>query len=320
MKGIFVWVSGMALLVGCAGDEQPSPLAVGYSALRISLPVFVAEERGLFDRHGVEVELRRYETAQPLVEEVLDGRVLAGGFAALPIVYTAAARDGSSAHVALAMVEDAEHPVSYLLRRRGETSIAGVADLRGKRIGILPTVAYRRWLETILADAGIDPSEVTITAIAPPQQMAALEGRGVDVLFTNDPMATAAIGAGVAERVGPDAPVVAATGEPLVFGSFVVHPRLVRERPRDVDRLLAALDDAVRIIETDQAGARETMLEYVRAPERPHVPRYPDAHYLTSAELDEARLREAVRAMRDQGVIETDVTPAIAVVGSAERR
>ena len=60
-------------LLGCAPEARP-PLEVGYSALRISLPIFVAERRGLFARHGVRVRLRRYETAQPLVEEVLDGR------------------------------------------------------------------------------------------------------------------------------------------------------------------------------------------------------------------------------------------------------
>lgn len=58
--------------------QSREPLTVGYSALRISLPVFVARQRNMFARHGLEVELRRYETAQPLVEEVLDGRVDAG--------------------------------------------------------------------------------------------------------------------------------------------------------------------------------------------------------------------------------------------------
>lgn len=299
------------LLLGACGDDGAAPgrasITIGYSALRISLPVFVAAERRLFEAQGLDVTLVRYETAQPLVEEVLDGRVLAGGFAALPIVFTAAERDGSEIHLALAMVEDEAHPVSRLLRRRGDDTIGSAADLRGRTVGILPTVAYRRWLEALLRHAGVPIEEVTVVAVAPPQQVQALDGGGVDALFTNDPMATAAVAAGVAEGVGPAAPVPAATGQPLVFGSFLVHPRLVRERPDVVARLLAALDDAVALVHADQDAARRAMTGYVRAPERPFVGRYPDARYLDTRQADDATLAAAVRSMVELGVLSREV-------------
>lgn len=302
-----------ALCLSCSpsvDESESDTLVVGYSALRISLPVFVAQEQGIFREHDLDVELRRYETAQPLVEEVLDGRVLAGGFAALPIVFTAAARDESEVHLALAMIEDRDHPVSYLLRRRGDPAIASVTDLRGRRVGILPTVAYRRWLEAILRDASVDPAEVRIIPLAPPQQTAALENGGVDALFTNDPMATAVLAAGVGERLGPEAPVPAATGAPLVFGSFLMHPRLRRERPDTARRLLAALDEAAALIEADQDAARRAMTPYVRAPERPYVSRYPDARYLTSRHFGDSELGDAIHSMHELGVLEgeRDVT------------
>jgi ABC-type nitrate/sulfonate/bicarbonate transport system substrate-binding protein len=305
------------VVLGSCDSEQPvshapeiDRLTIGYSALRISLPIFVAQERRIFREHGLEVELRRYETAQPLVEEVLDGRVLAGGFAALPIIFTAAARGDSEVRLGLAMIEDAEHPVSYLLRRSGDASLDSVAALRGRRVGILPTIAYQRWLEAIVREAGVDPSEVVIVPVAPPHQTATLEGGGVDALVTNDPVATATIAAGVGERVGPPAPVPSATHEPLVFGSFLVHPRLLAERPDLVRRLLAALDDAAALIESDQEGARRAMTSYVRASERPFVSRYPDARYLQSAHFGDAELAGAVRSMVELGVLDRgrDVT------------
>jgi len=297
----------LPMLSACSDDESEprgaEVLRIGYSALRISLPVFVAKERGLFEEHGLDIELKRYETAQPLVEEVLDERVLAGGFAALPIVFTAASRDAAEVRLALGMVEDAAHPVSSLLRRAGDTSISSVSDLRGKTVGILPTVAYRHWLEAMLVHAGVPLSEVSIVALAPPQQTAALEHGGVDALFTNDPMATATVESGVGVSVGDVAPVTAVSGGSLVFGSFLVSPRLARERPRVVGRLLRALDEATRLIHEDQRAARQAMVRYVRAPERPYVARYPDARYLTSAEFDDGALSGAVQSMVDLGVL-----------------
>lgn len=301
-RGVLVTLA----LVASACSEataEPTELEVGYCALRISLPLFVAEREGLFQKHGLDVRLRRYETAQPLVEELLDGRLGAGGYAALPIVLTAASRDGSRAHFATAMMEDREHPISALLRRPGEGAIRSPADLRGRSVGILPTVAYRRWLEAILRHAGVDPAEVRVSPIAPPLQAGALAGGGVDALFTNDPMATAIVRSGVGEPV-IDAPVPTALGGSLAFGTFLIHPRLLRERPEDARRLIAALDEAIGFIEADQDAARAHMLHYVRAAERPHVSRYPDARYLPSAEATDALFTDEVRRSHELGIVE----------------
>lgn len=301
-----------SLVVGCAGDEaasgaSSSAIEVGYSALRISLPVLVAQDRGLFRRRGLDVTLKRYETAQPLVEEVLDGRIDAGGYAALPIVLTAAARDGSTVRLATALVEDEAHPISYLLRAKGGGAIASIGDLRGRRLGILPTVAYERWAAAVLRHAGVDPASVTIVPIAAPQQAQALASGGVDGLLTNDPMATAAIARGVAEPLGDAAPVPRALAGELVFGSFLLSPALVRDRPAIAAALVAALDDAIAAIDADQAGARRILQPFVRETERPFVDRYPDARYRPSRALDDAALAREVAAMQRVGILDRSI-------------
>ncbi len=302
-------ILSLALACGCAEEPERGTLEVGYCALRISLPLFVAEREGFFAARGIDVRLRRYETAQPLVEELLDGRLQAGGYAALPIVFTAASRDGARARLATAMIEDRDHPISALIRRAGSDAIRSPADLRGRTVGILPTVAYRRWLEAIVREAGVDPGQVRVTPISPPQQAAALSGGGVDALFTNDPMATAIVESGAGELVSV-APVPEALGGSLVFGAFLIHPRLWRERPEDARRLVTALDDAIRFIEADQDAARAHMRSFVREPERPFVERYPDARYLTSAAAtEEVFAREARRAL-ELGILEAPLDVA----------
>lgn len=306
------WVAVVLAALGCAACNPRTPrdrpredptVDVGYSALRISLPVFVAEERGLFAAHGLDVRLKRFETAQPLVEEVLDGRLLAGGYAALPIVFTAASKDGSRARLATAMVEDRDHPVSYLLRGADRHGLASAADLAHRRVGILPTVAYRRWAEAVLRHAGVDPTTVRLVPVAPAEQTMALAGGAVDAMLTNDPMATAALAAGAARALPPAAPVPDALGGPLLFGSFLLHPRLIRERPAVARALVAALDDAIAIVNADPAAAREAMRPYVRPPERAYVDRYPPARYLESKTLDAARLSAEVANEERFGLI-----------------
>lgn len=295
------------VLASCDGaapavSAPAAPLVVGYSALRISLPIFVADQRGLFARHGVQVELRRYETAQPLVEEVLDGRVDAGGYAALPIVMTVAERAHHGVRLATGMIEDEAHPVSALIRRVDGPTLTSVADLRGRRVGVLPTLAYTAWLDLVLRHAGVDPAEVTVVPIAPPLQVSSLAEGNVDALFTGDPMATAAIASGVGERFGPAAPVPDAIGGAQVFGTFLVTEDVARARPIEVAALLAALDEAIAEIERDPTAAADAMLGFVRESERAHVRLYPLASYLTSTEFDGARLSIETRRIEELGL------------------
>jgi ABC-type nitrate/sulfonate/bicarbonate transport system substrate-binding protein len=267
-------------------------MLIGVSTLRISLPVFVAEQHGLFAKRGVDAEIRRFDTAQPLADELGAGRIDAGGYVAFPILF----RPGAPApkvRVLTAIVEDATHPLSYLLVKKG-SGLRGVAALRGKRIGILPTAAYRRWLEAILLHDGLKPEDVSIVPLAPPLEVDALAGDGVDALFTGDPMATAALARGLAEPATetPDVPRV--LGNPFLFGTFAVTQELAQKRPAQARALAGALDDAIAMIAADPAVGTAAMKPYVRETERPFVDRYPAARYLRSNEIAAAQLDRAL--------------------------
>lgn len=301
-----------------APAETPAPITIGYSALRISLPVFVAQERGLFRAHGLRVTLRRYDTAQPLVEEVLDGRLDAGGYAAIPIVLTASgltrsrhsrsAPDGSDhvappLHLATALIEDDAHPVSALLARRGDGAPTRVADLGGCRIGILPTVAYRKWLEAVLRADGVDPATVHIIPLPPAQQLQQLDDGAIDALFTGDPMATAAIARGLGHSLAP-APVPHALGGRVLFGSFLLSTELTQQRPRVAARVVAALDDAIAIIAREGRATYATMTPYVRGAERAFLTRYPAPLFIDSRSLTPALLRSELALEARIGIVE----------------
>jgi NitT/TauT family transport system substrate-binding protein len=267
-------------------------MIVGVSTLRISLPVFVAEQRGLFVKHGIDAEVRRFETAQPLADELGAARIDAGGYVALPILFGPGAPP-PKVRVFTAIVEDAGHPLSYLLVKKG-SGLRGVASLRGRRIGILPTAAYRRWLEAILRHDGLRLEDVSIVPLAPPQEVDALASGGVDALFTGDPMATAALARDLAERATdtPDVPRV--LGDPFLFGTFAVTEDFAQKHPAEARALADALDEAIDMIAGDPAIGRGAMKPYVRESERPFVDRYPAARYLRSREIGAAQLDRAL--------------------------
>jgi len=267
-------------------------MIIGVSTLRISLPVFVAEQHGMFIKHGIDAEVRRFDTAQPLADELAAGRIDAGGYVAFPILFPPGA-PAPRVRVVTAVVEDAAHPLSYLLVKKG-SGLRGVAALRGRRIGILPTAAYRRWLEAILRHDGLRLEDVSIVPLAPSLEVDALAGNGVDALFTGDPMATAALARGLAEPLTdtPDVPRV--LGDPFLFGTFAITEDFAQKHPAQARALADALDEAIAIISADRAVGTVAMKPYVRESERPFVDRYPAARYLRSGEVGAAQLDRAL--------------------------
>ncbi len=267
-------------------------MVIGVSTLRISLPVFVAEQNGLFAKHGIDAEVRRYETAQPLADELGAARIDAGGYVAFPILFGPGAPP-PRVRVITAVVEDAGHPLSYLLVKKG-SGLRGVAALKGRRIGILPTAAYRRWLEAILHHDGLGPEDVTIVPFAPALEVDALVGGGVDALFTGDPMATAALARGLAELATdtPDVPRV--LGDPFLFGTFAVTEDFAQKHPAQAQALSSALDEAITMLAADPAVGKAAMKPYVRETERPFVDQYPPSRYLRSGEVSAAQLDRAL--------------------------
>lgn len=286
-------VALLSLLLACSRPTAPRErIEIGVSMLRISQPVFVAHERGLFAARGLDVELVRFDTAQPFADELAAGRLDAAGYVALPILF---GREGGAPKVRLAtaLLEDDAHPLSFLLVPQ-DGPLETVAALRGRTIGILPTVAYRRWLLAVLEREGLGAGEVKLVNTPPAQQVAALEGGGVDALFTGDPMATAALSRGGARALREGAEVPRALGAPFVFGSFALSEALVRDRPAAAAALVGALDEAIAQIARDPAVGRAALAAQLREGERSFAARYPPTRYAASREVDAERFDAAL--------------------------
>ena len=89
---------------------------LGVSLLRISLPVFVAVNRNLLAARGLDVELRTFDTAQPMADELAAGRIDAGGYVAFPILFGAGRTP--PLRVFTAIVEDAHLSLAAAGRHR----------------------------------------------------------------------------------------------------------------------------------------------------------------------------------------------------------
>ena len=295
------------------GQSTTSQLVIGYSRLRISLPVFVAVDKDIFRKHGLGVKLEMYDTAQPMMQALVEGKVEIAGYTAMPITYSGMERSGTKLYFITTLVEDQDHRISYLLRRAippgKQPRIRAVGDLKGKKVGTLPTIAYSAWLKVILRANGLDPDkDVVIQPIAPEQEGAALRSGGVDALFTNDPAATAAIRAGIAELISSTVECPKYIEDPFPFGSFNVSKNSADSHPDEFRHLVAAIDEAAQYVNEHPAEAKQAMVPYLPEKFRPDVQFYPDAKYLLTTQSSEAMYQHLAEIYLKLGIINQPIS------------
>jgi NitT/TauT family transport system substrate-binding protein len=227
---------GLVVGVLTAGCAAPAPkaalrairLPVGYIASVQFAPLYMAIDKGYFAAEGLEVTLDySYETngvqlvgAGQLPFAVVSGeQVLLARAQGLPVVYV------------LAWFQ--KFPVALV--SKAELGIHTPADLKGKRIGS-PTLDGASFvgLRALLAQAGLKPDDVTISAIGF-NQAAALSAGQVDaavVYSNNEPIRLAAQGQALNTLQVSDYVALAANGLMTNEQTVAKEPELIRRFAR----------------------------------------------------------------------------------------
>jgi len=293
---------------GKTGDNEKANknldnVTIGYSALRISLPVFVAEEKGFFKDEGLKVDLKRYDTAQPLMASLIAGNINIAGYTALPITYNMMLRSKTDLYFSTSMIEDQKHRISYLIVPKDTKKDFKISDLKGKKIGILPTIAYKAWMEQILLKNNIKIEDVELVQINPALSPTALKSGQVDALFTNDPAATTVLQQGIGRLLSDEVEVPKYLGEPFVFGSFNIRKDFADKNPKITKKVLSAIDKAVDFVNKNPDESKELMKKYLHESQAPFVKFYPNALYLNSSESTEKMYQDISEQYLKIGII-----------------
>ena len=305
--GLFIIIAIVIAFFPFNGEKQDNEITIGYSALRISLPVFVAQEKGFFADEGLNINLERFDTAQPLMSSLVAGNIPIAGYTALPITYNAMLRSETELYFVTSMLEDQQHRISYLIVPTDTSQDFSISDLKGKKIGILPTVAYKAWIEEILRKNNVDLSEVEIVQIAPALSPSALESKQVDALFTNDPAATTVLQQKIGRLLSREVEVPKYLGEPFLFGSFNIRKDFADANPEITKKVISAMNKAVKFVNSNPTEAKEMMKKYLHESQQEYVQFYPDASYQLTTETSDKKFQDVADQYLDIGIIPSEL-------------
>lgn len=188
---------GMSALTSCAGGGPEQVEGNGAQATKLDIivapvhfePAYIADRQGIFEDHGLDVEVKPGADAQANFAQALSGDV--------DIVTTSWTVMATSNAESVPMTAIAANGYLSADGKSGggvfvqpDSGISSVADLAGKSLGV-QGVRSGSDLAVMLAaeEAGIDPKSISQVAIPPAGMQAALESGQVDSVTVGSPFA-----------------------------------------------------------------------------------------------------------------------------------
>jgi ABC-type nitrate/sulfonate/bicarbonate transport system substrate-binding protein len=229
----------IALLAASAGAAAAQGLVIATSRTSLSLPLFVARDKGFFSDLGLDVGLNECLGGQRCLVEVLEGRAHLGTASELPVAFSAF---GRADYAIVATFATTAHDTKVVVRK--SSGIDSIEDLAGRQIATVRGGAAHYFIDSALLFHGVDPRRTGFVYLPPEQVGAALLDGRADAAVIWEPWAFE-----LTRALGPGAQTL--RGERIYTTTFnlIALRGWARDREADTVEVLRALQRATRFID-----------------------------------------------------------------------
>ncbi|HHJ18483.1 MAG TPA: hypothetical protein ENJ84_01415 [Gammaproteobacteria bacterium] len=266
--GLAVLVVALAFAYIRIGPPPEAPVRlVTPPAIIASLPVWIAEQEGFFDKRNLKIEFIDLTNSKYMVETLL-----AGNADVLPAVSLVdLATTGGPGKFALLHSRIFSHarmkknpPFEAILVGAGST-LNTLSDLADNSIAVYPGMTSELAVRHFLTEAGVDVMKVKFVKLPPPEHERALLRGDVQAIHVYEPFRSLSLSNGKARELFGS--VYASLNEPSAIGVSAISRDFERANPVAAAQFLAAWDDAVRFIRDHPQDARKILAEKLGLPD-----------------------------------------------------
>jgi NitT/TauT family transport system substrate-binding protein len=229
------------------------PLRIAASRAPVSLPLYVALQRGFFADERLDVVITDCIGGTRCVRGLLDGQADLATASEMPVLLQAFA--GADVAI-LATLVHANDNVKLIARR--DSGVTRSEQLAGRKVGVIAGTAAQYLLETHLLDVGVDPHGVTMVPLQAEETVAALRSGRIDAIAVWEPYGYAALHG--ADAVGVRLPL---GGGYIESYNLVGRRTLFATRDEMLVRVLRAVDRAEQFILAHPADAQAILGQHL---------------------------------------------------------
>lgn len=243
--------------------DPPQPVKVAYVPIMKFAAAYVAESRGLFKKHGLDVSFEKVKSGTEAIAFLNQGSVDVGGIAIVASLWTAWSRDLDIRIIAPGGLEPKSSGSSQLLVRKDLKESGGITridDLKGKRIASSggPGSGGEYLITKALERGKLTIRDVQMVNMGNPDMAAAFANKSVDAALAGSPYSDQIITAGTGVTLATDL----APG--LMTVAFVGSGKFINQRPEVAQRFVLALAEATRLMQGEQYLAQPNIDAYMK--------------------------------------------------------
>jgi len=262
LKAIFLRIVLMAgltapILIARAASAQEMHLRAVYNALSgVMAPIWVAQDGGLFAKHGVSVDLK-YLAATTAVQGMVGGGEEVG----------LVGNQGIDAKLEGAdLIYVASGLPTFVFQVYGRPEVKSVADLKGKVVAVTQPAASTDYaMRIVLKRNGLEPDK----------DVRILYAQDINGVLTNVNAGNAAAGimsapTSLKAQAVELKPIVNVTEMkiPFLFTAMLSSPRVMREKNEALTRFLHGYIEAMAVIRKDRETTIKSMGKYLKTTDR----------------------------------------------------
>ncbi len=187
ISAVFALCSVCMLVAGCAANKPSQTLSIGVLPDVDSIPIIIAQEKGFFDKEGVDVTIEHFKSA-PDRESALQAGSIDG---AVSDMLSAAFLTEGGFKVKMTSMTNG----SYKLL--AGQAMTGSTDLTDKSIAMSMNTIIEYTTDKMVTELGLTPEDVKKTAIPQiPVRLEMLKSGKIDAATLPEPLASTAVKAG----------------------------------------------------------------------------------------------------------------------------
>ncbi|MCB0047322.1 MAG: ABC transporter substrate-binding protein [Caldilineaceae bacterium] len=242
--------------------DPAEDVTVAYVPIMKFATLYVAQERGLFDKYGLNVTIEPVASGTEAIAFLSEGQVDVGGIAIVTSLWNGWSQGLDLRIFAPGALEPFENSPTKLIVRKelsDDGTVSAVADLAGMNVGVAggPGSGGEYLLAKALERGDLTIFDVETIQIGNADMPLAFENGSIDAGILGSPYADQVIesGAGVSleEDLTPG----------LMTVAFVGSGQFINERPEAAQRFALALMEAARLMQGDEYLSPENMAAYL---------------------------------------------------------
>lgn len=243
--------------------DPPQKVKVAYVPIMKFATMYVAKDRGLFDKYGLDVELERVKSGTEAIAFLTNNTVDVGGIAIVTSLWNGWSQGLPLRIIAPGALEPFENSPTKLVARKelvDSGKVKDVADLKGMKVGLAggPGSGGEYLLSKALERGNLTIRDVETIKIGNADMPAAFENGSIDAGLLGSPYADQVIDAGYGVAIATD------LVPGLMTVAFVGSDNFVNNRRDAAERFVLALTEAARMMQGDDYLSDENMAAYLK--------------------------------------------------------